>query len=87
VVGVWRILFTPQAQKDARKIDQAGLRERVQKMLDGLNENPYQPPYEKLIGYLAGAHSKRINLKHRLIFQILDSEKVVKVIRMWTYYE
>lgn len=86
---MWRVVFTKQAQKDAKKIDAAGLRTKAEKLLDILRENPYKTPptYEKLLGDLSGAYSRRINIQHRLVYQILDNEKVVKVIRMWTHYE
>jgi len=86
---MWRVVFTKQAQKDAKKSDAAGLRSKVEKLLDILRENPYETPpaFEKLLGDLSGAYSRRINIKHRLVYQILDDEKVVKVIRMWTHYE
>ena len=85
----WRIVFTKQAQKDAKKLTAAGLRSKAERLLDILRENPYQtpPPFEKLVGDLAGAYSRRINIQHRLVYEILDKEKVVKVIRMWTHYE
>ena len=85
----WRVVFTKQAQKDAKKLAAAGLRSRAERLLDILRESPYQspPPFEKLIGDLAGAYSRRINIQHRLVYEILDKEKVVKVIRMWTHYE
>ena len=85
----WRVVFTKQARKDAKKLAAAGLRSIAERLLDILRENPYRtpPPFEKLVGDLAGAYSRRINIQHRLIYQILDKEKVVKVIRMWTHYE
>ena len=85
----WRVVFTKQAQKDAKKLAAAGLRSRVERLLDILRENPYQspPPFEKLVGDLTGAYSRRINIQHRLVYEILNKEKVVKVIRMWTHYE
>ena len=85
----WRVVFTKQAQKDAKKLATAGLRSRAERLLDILQENPYQtpPPFEKLVGDLAGAYSRRINIQHRLVYEILNKEKVVKVIRMWTHYE
>ncbi len=85
----WRVVFTKQAQKDAKKLAASGLRSRAEHLLDILRENPYQtpPPFEKLVGDLAGAHSRRINIQHRLVYEILNKEKVVKVIRMWTHYE
>ena len=86
---MWRVVFTKQAQKDAKKLPAAGLRPKAKKLIEILRENPYQtpPPFEKLLGDLSGAFSRRINIQHRLVYQILDDEKVVKVIRMWTHYE
>ena len=86
---MWRVVFTKQAQKDAKKLAAAGLRTKAEKLLDILRENPYKTPptYEKQLGDLSGAYSRRINIQHRLVCQILDNEKVVKVIRMWTHYE
>jgi len=85
----WRIVFTKQAQKDAKKLSAAGLRPKAEKLIQILRENPYQvpPSHEKLVGDLAGACSRRINIQHRLVYQILDDEKTVKIIRMWTHYE
>jgi toxin YoeB len=85
----WRLVFTKQAQKDAKKIAQSGLKAQTSKLLDILKKNPYQntPAYEKLVGDLSGAFSRRINIQHRLIYQVLDDVKTVKVIRMWTHYE
>ena len=85
----WKIVFTKQAQKDAKKISNAGFRRQTQDLLNILKENPFQnpPAYEKLVGDLRGAYSRRINIQHRLIYQVLKKEKVVKVIRMWTHYE
>jgi len=85
----WRLVFTKQAQKDAKKIAQAGLQSQTQRLLDILQNNPYQnpPPFEKLVGDLAGAGSRRINIQHRLVYQVLDEPKTAKVIRMWTHYE
>jgi len=86
---MWRIVFTKQAQKDAKKLTAGGLRPKAEKLLDILRENPYQtpPPFEKLLGDLSEAYSRRINIQHRIVYQILAEEKVVKVIRMWTHYE
>ena len=85
----WQLVFTKQAQKDAKKLSSAGLKSKAQQLLDILRENPYQTPphYEKLLGDLSKAYSRRINIQHRLVYQIIDDEKVVKVIRMWTHYE
>jgi toxin YoeB len=85
----WEIVYTKQAQKDSKKLKSAGLKSKAEALLQILQENPYQtpPPYEKLVGDLEGAYSRRINIKHRLVYQILSDIKVVKVIRMWTHYE
>jgi len=83
------IVFTKQAQKDAKKVASSNLKPQAQLLLDIMAENPFQnpPPYEKLIGDLAGAYSRRINIQHRLVYQVYDAEKTIKVIRMWTHYE
>lgn len=85
----WRIVFTKQAQKDAKKLSASGLRSKAEKLMQILCDNPYQtpPPYEKLLGDLDGAYSRRINIQHRLVYQIIDNEMTVKIIRMWTHYE
>ncbi len=85
----WEIAFTKQAQKDAKKLSAAGLRAKAEQLLAVLAENPYQnpPPYEKLVGDLAGAYSRRINIQHRLVYQVLSDLHTVKVLRMWTHYE
>ena len=85
----WRIVYTRQAQRDARKLAASGLREKAETLLDILSENPFKspPPYEKLVGDLSGAYSRRINIQHRLVFQVLEDIKIVKIIRMWTHYE
>ena len=85
----WQIVFTKQAQKDAKKLSHSGLKPQAKRLLEILKENPYQtpPPYEKLVGDLSGAYSRRINIQHRLVYQILEDIKTVKVIRMWTHYE
>jgi len=85
----WKLVYTSQARKDAKKIAAAGLKEKVIFLLKILEQNPFQtpPPFEKLIGDLEGAYSRRINIQHRLVYQILDEEKIVKIIRMWTHYE
>ena len=85
----WRIAYTKQAKKDAKKLSASGLRLKAEELLAILAENPYQnpPPYEKLVGDLTGALSRRINIQHRLVYQIIEEERVVKVIRMWTHYE
>jgi toxin YoeB len=85
----WKLFYTKQAQKDAKKLSSSGLRTKAEYVLSILENNPYQnpPPYEKLIGDLSGAISRRINIQHRLIYQVLEKEKAVKIIRMWTHYE
>lgn len=83
----WAIVFTKEAQKDAKKLAGAGLRQKTEDLLGVLRENPFRLPYEKLIGDLAGAYSRRINIHHRLVYQVLKEIKTVKVIRMWTHYE
>lgn len=85
----WELIFTKMAQKDAKKIKRAGLKSCVENLLSVIKENPFQTPpsYEKLIGDLSGAYSRRINIKHRLVYQVLTDEKIVKIIRMWTHYE
>jgi toxin YoeB len=85
----WRLLYTKQAQKDARKLVSAGLKGKAQALLDVLAQDPYRapPPFEKLVGDLAGAYSRRINIQHRLVCQVLDEDEAVKVLRMWTRYE
>jgi Txe/YoeB family toxin of toxin-antitoxin system len=85
----WRIVYTKQAQKDAKKLSASGLKPKAQALLTLLEENPYQthPRFEKLVGDLAGAYSRRINIQHRLVYQIFDDIRTVKVIRMWAHYE
>jgi Txe/YoeB family toxin of toxin-antitoxin system len=85
----WKLVFTKQAQKDAKKIAQSGLKPQTERMLEILKTNPYQnpPPYEKLLGDLSGACSRRINIQHRLVYQIFDKIKTVKILRMWSHYE
>lgn len=85
----WELVFTRDACKDAKKVRSAGLRARVEALLAVLRVNPFQnpPPYERLVGDLSGAYSRRINIKHRLIYQVYKTEHVVKILRMWTHYE
>jgi toxin YoeB len=85
----WSIVYTRQAQKDARKIASSNLKSQTQRLLDLIVRNPFQnpPPYEKLVGDLAGAYSRRINIQHRLVYQVYAAERTVKVLRMWTHYE
>ena len=85
----WQLVFTKQAQKDAKKIAHSGLKPQAERLLEIIKENPFKnpPPYEKLVGDLSGAYSRRINIQHRLIYEVLEDIKTIKVIRMWTHYE
>ncbi len=85
----WRIVFTKQAQKDAKKVTASKLKTKAEKVIEILRQNPFQTPptYEKLIGDLAGAYSRRLNIQHRIVYQVIADEKTVKIIRMWTHYE
>lgn len=85
----WKLLFTKAAQKDAKKLAAADLKPKAQALLQILEQDPFQapPPFEKLVGDLSGAYSRRINIQHRLVYQVLDEERVVKILRMWTHYE
>lgn len=85
----WQLVFTKQAQKDAKKITHPGLKPQAERLLEILKENPFKnpPPFEKPVGDLSGAYSRRINIQHRLVYQVLDDIKTVKIIRMWTHYE
>jgi Txe/YoeB family toxin of toxin-antitoxin system len=85
----WSLVFTKQAQKDAKKLAAAGLKPKAKELLEVLEINPFQSPprYEKLVGDLTGAYSRRINIQHRLVYQVLEDRRIVKVIRMWTHYE
>ena len=85
----WEIVYTNQAQKDAKKLASSGLKNKARKLLDIIRKDPYQnpPPYEKLVGDLSGAYSRRINIQHRLVYQIYEEERTIKVIRLWTHYE
>ncbi|MBE0634932.1 Txe/YoeB family addiction module toxin [Candidatus Bipolaricaulota bacterium] len=85
----WRIVFTKQARKDARKPADAGLKKKAEELPELMREDPFQSPpsFEKLVGDLAGACSRRINIQHRLVYHVLEDEQIVKIIRMWTHYE
>ena len=85
----WKLVYTKQAQKDAKKLASSGLKARAQALLRVLEKDPYQnpPPYEKLVGDLSGAYSRRINIQHRIVYQVLEDQLVVKVLRLWTHYE
>jgi Txe/YoeB family toxin of toxin-antitoxin system len=85
----WRLVYTKHARKDAGKLAAAGLKAKAQSLLAVLEQNPYQtpPPFEKLVGDLSGAYSRRISIQHRLVYQVLDDANIVKVLRMWTHYK
>ena len=85
----WQLVFSKHAQKDAQKLAAAGLKSKVTALLAILRENPFQnpPAYEKLVGDLTGAYSRRINIQHRLVYQVLEEQKTIKVLRMWSHYE
>jgi Txe/YoeB family toxin of toxin-antitoxin system len=85
----WRLVYTKQAQKDAKKLASSGLRPKAQELLDMLAEDPFKKPpsFEKLVGDLSGAYSRRINIQHQLVYQVLEEERVVKVLRLWSHYE
>lgn len=85
----WRVVFTRQARKDAKKLTAAGLKPKAEYLIDILRRDPFQspPPFEKLLGDLSGAYSRRINVQHRLVYEVLEAERSVKVLRMWTHYE
>ena len=85
----WQLVFTKHAQKDAKKLAESGLKTNAQSLLAVLSTDPFQnpPPYEKLVGDLSGAYSRRINIQHRLVYEVLDADKIVKVLRMWSHYE
>lgn len=85
----YKLVYTKQAKKDAKKAASSGLKSKIEDLLKIIQENPSQeyPPYEKLVGKLEGAYSRRINIQHRLVYQVYEKEKVVKVIRMWTHYD
>jgi len=88
-VSNYKLVYTNQAKKDARKAASSGLKPKIEDLLEIIKENPFEeyPPYEKLVGNLEGAYSRRINIQHRLVYQVLEEEKIVKVIRMWTHYD
>ena len=85
----WRLVYAKQAQRDAKKLNASGLRLKAEPLLSILSEDPYRspPPFEKLVGDLAGAYSRRINIQHRLVYQVLDDRRIVKVLRLWSHYE
>jgi Txe/YoeB family toxin of toxin-antitoxin system len=86
---IWEIVYTKQAQKDAKKLSRSGLKSKAIELLEVIREDPFQnpPTYEKLVGDLSGAYSRRINIQHRLVYQVFVEEKTVKVLRLWSHYE
>lgn len=86
---MWQLHFTKQAQKDARKLAASGLKPKAEELLEIVRQDPFAnpPPYEKLVGDLSGAYSRRINIQHRLVYQVLEKERAIKVLRLWTHYE
>lgn len=88
-MSTYKVVYTKQAQKDAKKASSSGLRPKIEELLETIKENPFEeyPPYEKLVGNLAGTYSRRINIQLRLVYQVIEKEKIVKVIRMWTHYD
>ena len=86
---IWRMVFTKQAQKDAKKLASSELKPQAANLLEIIKKYPYQnpPPYEKLVGDLSGAYSRRINIQHRIVYEVLEAEHTIKVLRMWTHYE
>ena len=86
---IWRLVYTKQAKKDAKKLSHSGLKPQAERLLDILREDPYRtpPPYERLVGDLSSACSRRINIQHRIVYQIIDDIKTVKILHMWTHYE
>ena len=85
----WKLVYTKQSQKDAKKLASAGLKPKALELLEILQKNPFQnpPPYEKLVGDLFGAYSRRLNIQHRIVYQIYEEERIVKIMRLWTHYE
>jgi len=86
---MWKLVYTKQARKDAKKLASAGLKGKAQELLKVLQDDPFQtlPPYEKLVGDLSGAYSRRMNIQHRLVYQVYEQDRIVKILRMWTHYE
>ena len=86
---MWVLYYTKQAKKDAKKLASAGLKNKAQELLSTIQDNPYQnpPPYEKLVGDLEGCYSRRINIQHRLVYQVIENDRAIKVLRLWTHYE
>lgn len=86
---IWKLVYTKQAAKDAKRLESSGLKPKAQALLEIIQSNPFAnpPPFEKLVGDLSGAYSRRINIQHRLVYQVLEGERVVKVLRLWSHYE
>lgn len=86
---MWKVYYTKQAKKDAKKLASAGLKNKAKELLSIIQDNPYQnhPPYEKLVGDLEGAYSRRINIQHRLVYQVIEADQAIKILRLWTHYE
>ena len=83
----WKVILSKQAAKDAKKISASGLKSKTQKLIIILQNNPYDPPYEKLVGDMQGYYSRRINIQYRLVYQVFNEEKIIKILRMWSHYE
>lgn len=85
----WSLVYTKQAQKDAKKLAASGLKNKATELLELLSRNPFQipPPYEKLVGDLTGAYSRRINIQHRIVYQVIEADRIVKILRLWTHYD
>jgi Txe/YoeB family toxin of toxin-antitoxin system len=83
----WKVVLSKQAVKDTQKIAAAGLKQKVERLVEVLQDNPYTPPYEKLVGDMQGFYSRRINIQHRLIYQIVEEQQTIKILRMWSHYE
>ena len=88
-MSAWRIVFTKQAQKDAKKLARSGLRPKAERLLKIIERDPFETPprFEKLVGDLSGTYSRRINIQHRLVYQVLEEERIIKVLRLWSHYE
>jgi toxin YoeB len=84
---MWEVVLSKQAARDAKKISASGLKQKVQRLIEVLQENPSDPPYEKLVGNMQGYYSRRINIQHRLVYQTFDEQRVIKILRMWSHYE
>jgi toxin YoeB len=83
----WQVILSKQAAKDAKRLSSSGLKDKAQEILAVLQENPFEPPYEKLLGNLRGYYSRRINIQHRIVYEVIEEEQTVRILRMWTHYE